>query len=122
MDRTKQPEAEQEQQSWPAWFYGPDYQSQIFQNEDEVPEGWEDHPSKVGKSASRSSTNDTDAGSDIADDDDNVTALMEKTKDELLGILAEGKKDDDDVEYLESWPKLKLAKAIVAYDLVPEED
>ena len=34
-------------ESWPAWFYGPEGQSELFQNHDEVPEGWADHPSKV---------------------------------------------------------------------------
>lgn len=32
--------------NWPAWHYGPNGESQIFQSEDEVPAGWEDHPSK----------------------------------------------------------------------------
>lgn len=30
--------------SWPAWFYGPGGVGQIFDNADEVPEGWADHP------------------------------------------------------------------------------
>lgn len=33
-------------QNWPAWRYGPNGESLIFQSEDEVPAGWEDHPSK----------------------------------------------------------------------------
>jgi hypothetical protein len=33
--------------SYPAWFYGPHGQSQVFHNEADVPEGWQDHPSKV---------------------------------------------------------------------------
>jgi len=36
---------------WPGWFYGPGGQSAIFQSRDEVPAGWEDHPSKVGGEA-----------------------------------------------------------------------
>jgi hypothetical protein len=32
---------------WPGWYYGPDNASAIFESADEVPEGWEDHPSKV---------------------------------------------------------------------------
>lgn len=31
----------------PAYFYGPDGQSAIFQPGDEIPEGWQDHPSLV---------------------------------------------------------------------------
>lgn len=33
-------------QNWPAWYYGPNGESQIFQNEKDVPSGWKDHPSK----------------------------------------------------------------------------
>lgn len=33
---------------WPAWYYGPNGASQIFETEGEVPAGWVDHPSKVG--------------------------------------------------------------------------
>lgn len=31
----------------PAWFYGPNGQSQVFEPGDDVPAGWQDHPSKV---------------------------------------------------------------------------
>jgi hypothetical protein len=30
--------------SWPAWYYGPDGQSAIFESEKEVPSGWKDSP------------------------------------------------------------------------------
>lgn len=33
--------------SYPAWFYGPNGQSQVFNSDVEVPAGWQDHPSKV---------------------------------------------------------------------------
>ena len=33
-------------QEWPAWFYGPKGESNIFQNKDEVPKGWKSHPSE----------------------------------------------------------------------------
>lgn len=32
---------------FPGWYYGPNGESQIFNSIEEVPEGWEDHPSKV---------------------------------------------------------------------------
>lgn len=38
---------EYEHKSWPSWRYGPEGQSQIFDHEEQVPDGWEDHPSKV---------------------------------------------------------------------------
>jgi len=34
-------------QEWPSWRYGPKGAADIFNSEDEVPEGWQDHPSKV---------------------------------------------------------------------------
>lgn len=33
--------------SWPAWFYGPNNQAQIFNKAEDVPEGWVDHPRKL---------------------------------------------------------------------------
>jgi hypothetical protein len=32
---------------WPAWRYGPDGQSAVFNAEDEVPAGWASHPGLV---------------------------------------------------------------------------
>jgi hypothetical protein len=34
------------EQEFPAWFYGPKGESQIFQSGKEVPSGWKDHPAK----------------------------------------------------------------------------
>ena len=31
----------------PAWFYGPNGQAKIFDDLKDVPNGWQDHPSKV---------------------------------------------------------------------------
>lgn len=31
----------------PAWFYGPNGQKGVFDNEADVPKGWVDHPNKV---------------------------------------------------------------------------
>ena len=33
---------------WPSWRYGPGGQAAIFECAEDVPKGWEDHPSKVG--------------------------------------------------------------------------
>ncbi len=38
-----------ENRPWPAWRYGPDGVAQVFEKEEDVPEGWFDHPSKVGQ-------------------------------------------------------------------------
>ena len=37
-----------ESTNWPSWRYGPDGQEGIFHKEEDVPEGWVDHPAKVG--------------------------------------------------------------------------
>lgn len=34
-------------ENWPAWRYGPNGQSAVFESEDDVPKGWVDHPTKV---------------------------------------------------------------------------
>lgn len=36
---------------WPSWFYGPNDKSEVFESADQVPEGWQDHPSKVEQKA-----------------------------------------------------------------------
>lgn len=33
--------------SYPAWFYGPNGESRVFHGDGDVPDGWQDHPSKV---------------------------------------------------------------------------
>ncbi len=33
--------------TFPSWRYGPKGQAAVFQSEDDVPAGWEDHPSKL---------------------------------------------------------------------------
>ena len=35
----------------PTWRYGPNGQARICYSEDEIPKGWQDHPSKVEKPA-----------------------------------------------------------------------
>jgi hypothetical protein len=34
---------------WPSWRYGPNGEAQIFEKAEDVPKGWEDHPSKFEK-------------------------------------------------------------------------
>jgi hypothetical protein len=38
---------ETQDKNWPAWRYGPDGASDVFDSAAEVPAGWQDHPSKV---------------------------------------------------------------------------
>lgn len=34
---------------FPGWRWGPDGEARLFQSESDIPKGWVDHPSKVGK-------------------------------------------------------------------------
>lgn len=69
---------------WPCWFYGPKGQSQVFNSEDEVPEGWHDHPSKVGN---------PDAVTEIPDEEEAQEKRIEE-------IIAES---NGDFEYWPCW-------------------
>src|SRR6478609_9215596 len=40
--------------NWPAWRFGPDDKSDVFEKAADVPKGWVDHPSKVGKATAES--------------------------------------------------------------------
>jgi len=37
-------------QSFPSWRYGPNGEAKIFEREEDIPEGWVDHPSKLQES------------------------------------------------------------------------
>jgi hypothetical protein len=43
-DETTETSQELDNTAWPAWFYGPDGDAEIFDAPEDVPEGWEDHP------------------------------------------------------------------------------
>lgn len=34
-------------QAWPAWFYGPDGESAVFDRAEDVPDGWTDNPNSL---------------------------------------------------------------------------
>jgi hypothetical protein len=104
-------------QDWPAWFYGPDGAKGVFNSQDEGPSGWASHPDLIGKKAELK-----DAALQVADDDDDVTNLMKKTASELTTILTSAQAIDPTVEFLPSWPKLRLAKTIVAHGIDWDEN
>lgn len=86
---------------WPAWRYGPNGQSEIYQNEDEVPDGWEDHPSKVGGGGRQQRQQQAPVESPYKD----------KTDAEVIAELKERK-----LEYGEKWPRHKLEALLVEDD------
>lgn len=99
--------------SWPAWYYGPNNQAEIFQNADEVPEGWADHPSKVGGAAEEPEGEEDEEGEDeltaeaVADafKQDELTAMIDSANKE--------REEDDQIEYAGNWAKVKLAQALL---------
>lgn len=73
---------------WPAWYYGPDDQAKIFHSADEVPQGWETHPSKVRQPKK------------AASDDD-------RTIDSIKAEL-----DAKKINYQANWPREKLLSVL----------
>jgi hypothetical protein len=98
---------------WPSWRYGPNGQAEIFQSEDQVPEGWADHPSKVGAEPAVPLQDDDD------DDDGALTAeavAAAFSQDQLIAMIVEeneGREEADEIEYLGNWSKIKLAQALI---------
>lgn len=86
--------------SWPAWYYGPDGQSQIFQSEEEIPDGWEDHPKKVG---------------DVRQRREPVPPQESPYKDKTdAEVIAELKLRD--IEHGARWPRQRLEKLLLDDD------
>ncbi len=89
-----------EKMSWPAWYYGPDNQSAIFENAEQVPAGWEDHWDKVKNSTAAkiaAAKNKSDPYNDMSDGD-----IMKEL-------------DDNKVEYKSDWPRDKLVAVLKAF-------
>lgn len=73
---------------WPAVFYGPDGASEVFGSPLEVPEGWHDHPSKVG---------DNSAKTEIPGYDEAVVAAERDADAVTAGGTSVGEGGDDDL-------------------------
>lgn len=105
-------DAPYEYQAWPAWWFGPNGQRQIFNSAEEVPEGWVDSPEKVGSidegavEPPRQLT-DEQAEKSIAD------LVADYEAKDLVAMLEEMSALDDSIEFSDKWPKAKLAAAIV---------
>jgi hypothetical protein len=82
---------------WPSWRYGPGEQAAIFNSPEEVPDGWETHPSLVKepkvKAAKGDETNEFD----------------KLTLPELQAACTERK-----IEFQEKWPRDKLISILKA--------
>jgi hypothetical protein len=101
--------SEQTFPSWPAWYYGPDNQSQIFENEDQVPDGWVDSPAKLSDKKPKGD----DEGEAAKKREQEATAVYEKKTDaEIHKEL-----NDRKIEFGTKWPRNKLVALLVAADL-----
>lgn len=90
-----------ESSQWPAWFYGPDGAKEVFNNEDEVPAGWQDHPSKVG-------------GEKRAKKDEQVTDESPYRTWDDAKVITELKIRK--IEFGERWPRQKLEALLLTDD------
>lgn len=86
-------------QSWPAWFYGPKGQSQQFSNEEEVPEGWVDHPSKLNKPKGKEPQQPAPSPYKDKSDADVIKELKERK-----------------IDHNEKWPRAKLEALLIEDD------
>lgn len=82
---------------WPSWRYGPGEQSAIFNSPEEVPEGWEPHPSMVKQPKAKA-----------AKEAEN-TEFDKLTVPELQAACTERK-----IEFQEKWPRDKLISILKA--------
>ena len=97
-------------QAWPSWRYGPDGQEQIFQSAEEVPEGWVDHPNKLGKPESAPAP---EAGS-VGEREAKIADLVkDHSQADLAAHLELMQETKPEIEFAKNWPKQKLAETIV---------
>lgn len=82
---------------WPSWRYGPGQQAAIFNSEEEVPDGWEKHPSEVKEPKTKV------AKADETSEFDKLTVP------ELQAACTERK-----IEFQEKWPRDKLISILKA--------
>lgn len=86
---------------WPAWYYGPDDAAEVFNSEDEVPEGWHDHPSKVGGAKKAKADAPVPVDSPYKDwDDARIVAELKTRK----------------IEFGARWPRVKHEALLIADD------
>lgn len=115
-------------QAWPAWFYGPEGQSRVFNNPEEVPDGWVDYDEfaagaleGVASSGEGAKTNPSGAeGARVLTADQRKSAIdklvdgnTQKDLATMLELMNEAREEDAKIQFLANWPKQKLAETIV---------
>jgi hypothetical protein len=105
--------------AWPAWFYGPGDKREIFERAEDVPDGWVDYDAfMAGELAEAEASGVTGEDRErVLTNDQRDTAINKlidaHTQADLATMLADMRELDDSIEFLPSWPKVKLATAIV---------
>jgi len=112
---------------FPGWRYGPDDQSSIFNSEEEVPEGWVADIAEANKLYASPAVK-TSVKVDVAtlpgpDKNRADELVVVHSQKELVDILEAMNKfregtDKPQIEFLASWPKLRLAATILANEEV----
>lgn len=123
-----------EYQEWPAWRYTADGRGKVFNNADEVPEGWMTHAEMTGLTAEVMTAQTTEPGDGepvivpVTENERELTADQRRSaitklvdgnqqKDlvTMLELMNEKRVEEDleELEFGSTWPKLKLAETIV---------
>lgn len=109
-------DAPYEYQAWPAWWFGPNGQRQIFKSPDEVPDGWVDSAVEAEAKVWEAGEGEGEPER-VLTADQTVSALDDlvnnNSQGELVAMLTAMAEVDDAIEFSASWPKLKLAQCII---------
>lgn len=76
--------------SWPAWYFGPKGERQIFEKAEDVPKGWQDDPNKFKKRKGEAPSKDgekSEGGEDGEDGDDGNADLGGLTREQIIADL-----------------------------------
>jgi hypothetical protein len=108
-------------QAWPSWRYGPNGEAEIFESEDQVPEGWLDHPAKFDTNSpqARADAEAVAKRQEALQKEDEAANTLEALIDnfsqkELAEHLAAMQAENSSIEFAPTWPKVKLAQVILA--------
>lgn len=120
-----------EAEQWPGWWFGPDGNGHIFDSPEEVPEGWVNDLRDVKKvrteaqqasgivqdSTETKSLGQEERAAELLEEEAAKLA-EEKSQKELAEMLEELSEirvacDEEALEFLPNWPKIKLARLYV---------
>lgn len=106
-------------QAWPAWMYGPEGRSAVFDRAEDVPDGWVSHDDYLAGAldeAEETGITGAEQTRKLTDDQrkNAVGKLVDgNTQQQLVDMLLKMQEIDGTIEFLPGWPKGKLADTIV---------